>query len=424
MKTFSLSALVCAAAASVVSAGDKYIPLDGCAENEGGTLGDRHRNCDAKCCAELCDAHPECNSFSLFGVAKICYLKTRCITPSEPVKVNKYVTWYKSCGDEPLDIADADPRLKSAIAATEQSSVEEILSQIHSYCVQELYTDKYQSKSGALMGSKIVKSNMEDPHSTKCSNADWLRSISKLDWKHDDYTALIQRENPCGAGKMYHILNSGIGSWVSNVANLLYTHSQLPNGPKKTLAFRDQRDRPQERWDLLFSHELPLCPKFEGKSTPFVRPNVIESLKSKNVCDYAATKMFFTQELWNTILRGALKDELNEQIDIHVAAMRKAAVGASGDGADFSGAYIGVHLRHKWEFKLQPPKLADVATLIRASAAQIDPFAHRDVSHADPQCFADEAHRVRETASSSLSPTMAFETPLRVPVWFEALLPQ
>ena len=134
--------------------------------------------------------------------------------------------------------------------------------------------------------------------------------------------------------------------------------------------------------------------------------------------------MFFTQELWNTILRGALKDELNEQIDIHVAAMRKAAVGASGDGADFSGAYIGVHLRHKWEFKLQPPKLADVATLIRASAAQIDPFAHRDVSHADPQCFADEAHRVRETASSSLSPTMAFETPLRVPVWFEALLPQ
>lgn len=227
--TFSLTALVCAAAAaSAASAGNKYIPLDGCAETEGDTLGDRHRNCDATCCAALCDAHPECNSFSLFGVAKICYLKTRCILPSEPVKVNKYVTWYKSCGEDPLDIAAADPRLKSAITATDESPVGEILDQIHSYCVEELYTDKYKSKSGALMGSKIVKSNMEDPHSTKCSNADWLRSISKLDWKRDDFKALIEGEKPCEAGKMYHILNSGIGSWVSNVANLLYTHSQLP----------------------------------------------------------------------------------------------------------------------------------------------------------------------------------------------------
>lgn len=114
--------------------------------------------------------------------------------------------------------------------------------------------------------------------------------------------------------------------------------------------------------------------------------------------------MFFTQELWNTILRGALKDDLNEQVELHVAAMRKAAVGASDGGAsDFSGAYIGIHLRHKWEFKLQPPKLADVAKLIRASAAQIDPFAHRDVSHADPQCFADEAHRVSCLAADERS---------------------
>ena len=41
--------------------------------------------------------------------------------------------------------------------------------------------------------------------------------------------------------------------------------------PTKTISFRDERNRPSERWDLLFEHKLPLCKNFEGKSTPFVR---------------------------------------------------------------------------------------------------------------------------------------------------------
>ena len=67
----------------------KYFPLEGCAVEEGETLSGPHRQCDVTCCRQRCDRNPRCHSFSMFGVAKVCYLKDRCIAPTDAVKVNK-----------------------------------------------------------------------------------------------------------------------------------------------------------------------------------------------------------------------------------------------------------------------------------------------------------------------------------------------
>jgi len=86
------------------------------------------------------------------------------------------------------------------------------------------------------------------------------------------------------------------------------------------------------------------------------------------------------------MLRGALKTELKNAVDEHVRIIRNMGQGKSAQ-LQFSGAYIGLHLRHKWEFKLQPPKLIDVATLVKATAQQINPFAHLEIEDSDPTCF-------------------------------------
>ena len=111
----------------------------------------------------------------------------------------------------------------------------EILKEIHSWCVEELYTDKYKEKSGALMGSKVVKADMESPDSTFCSNAGWKASEEKLaldEQKH--FKDLFNNDDPCAAGKMYHYVGAGVGSWVSNIANVMYTHSIM--SPVRTVA--------------------------------------------------------------------------------------------------------------------------------------------------------------------------------------------
>jgi hypothetical protein len=366
----------------------KYVPLEGCARDEGNTLAGPFKGCDGLCCQDKCDSEPRCNSISLFSVAKVCYLKDKCITPAEPVKINKYTTWYKSCSGAE-NVEAKDPRFVSAISVGADASVGEIIQQLHSYCTEELYTDKYKSKSGALMGSKTVKQNMESRESTRCSNADWRQSISKLDLNDDIFYNLVPKGNPCDADKVYHYVMAGIGSWVSNLANVMYTQAiaKGPNGG--TIAFRDQRNRHIERWDLLFEHEMPICMDYEQKSTPFVRPDPIERLKIKSVCDYAATKMFFTRHIWQMMSRGQLKNELKDSVAKHIQTIRAAAQGTAKH-VEYSGAYIGLHLRHKWEFKLQPPKLVDVATLVKSVANQINPFSHFELEDANPTCFANE----------------------------------
>jgi len=221
MKVFAC--LVLSALLQLAPCSASYLPLDGCAVEEGKTLAGPFRECDLLCCQEKCDKHAECNSVSIFGVAKICYLKDRCVSSTDEVKINKYTTWYKPC-DGKAD-RGSDPRFQSAIDVDETASVQEILKQIHAYCVEELYTDKWKSKSGALMGSKTVKQNMEDPQSTHCSNAQWRQSISKLDLQDSSFDDLFKYEDPCQADKVYHYVMSGIGSWVSNLANVMYTHA-------------------------------------------------------------------------------------------------------------------------------------------------------------------------------------------------------
>ena len=56
--------------------------------------------------------------------------------------------------------------------------------------------------------------------------------------------------------------------------------------------------------------------------------------------------------------------------------------GASGN--DNLPPYIGVHLRHKWEFKLTPPRVSQVAEVLRAIVMQLDPTQHSELHDATP----------------------------------------
>ena len=103
----------------------KYVPLDGCAIEEGSTVKGPIKQCDAECCQRKCDANPQCNSISVFGVGKICYLKSGCIAPDAKLKVNKYTTWIKDCDGLEVDLnpAEHDLRYQSEIDVDETASV-------------------------------------------------------------------------------------------------------------------------------------------------------------------------------------------------------------------------------------------------------------------------------------------------------------
>ena len=180
-------------------------------------------------------------------------------SPSDPVKLTtNYVTWYKPCDhrgssgqNDKSGTAAAttttstttttttaataaatastnDQARRSndvgAVAAGQPQevslSVREILRQIHQYCIEELHTTKYQSKPGASLGGDAIKKDMEDPDSTHCSNADWQLSSKRLGLTDQLFRDVYQRDDPCQAGKMYHFVFAGIGSWISNIANI------------------------------------------------------------------------------------------------------------------------------------------------------------------------------------------------------------
>ncbi len=126
-------------ATDAAAAAETYFPLEGVAVEEGETLAGPIQACDLACCQAKCDADPKCHSISVLPGAHKCYLKDRCLTPDEPVKINKYQTWFKPCAGAPVaDPTAMDPRFQSAITATPDDTIDEILRQLHAFSMLEL----------------------------------------------------------------------------------------------------------------------------------------------------------------------------------------------------------------------------------------------------------------------------------------------
>lgn len=415
----------------------EYVPLGGLVANEGATVGEPILNCGIECCKRHCDQNDLCNSFSLHGRAKICYLKDACVNndASQNIQLSKYTTWKATSCVDPVTnerrlravenakkaaALDAERKAKaeqrarlrkptqqhtenvevssggdvrstgSSRTLPQSSNLLEQLRRIHQHCISEMYTNKWDGKAGSNLGSPTVKKAIQNPESTFCTNADWESAMKRLNFSPDNdsrYRALFPpSSDPCSADQLYHYVGSGIGSWVSNIANLLY----VADSQHKTLGFRDQRPlpdgttKPNQRYELLFGHEFPECTAaVETKTRVMVLPSPAERLKQKDVCEYAAMKHFFSAKIWQTVSNGALGAEVKAEVAKELNAMR-ALLDPQKTAAEGSVPFIGLHLRHKWEFKLTPPEITDVANLLRTVVSEVDFETHRELADATP----------------------------------------
>jgi hypothetical protein len=451
-----------------------YEQLGGLAADEGTTVAGPIANCDLACCQRRCDAEPKCHSITLNVRAKACYLKDRCLTEADKASAtstSSYVS-YRAAGCHgqqerpqhlkqqhesasvtvPTATATATataatasttttPQITTTAAAATTTTattatapgergahLTDILEIIHTYCIQELHTDKWSNMAGSNLGSPQVKRDMEDRASTFCSSADWRRSMAAQGYElynTSRFDALFPASgsDPCSADHLFHYVGSGIGSWVSNIGNIMYAM----DAQRKTIGFRDQTPQADgttqanERYGLLFGYKYPECTAPNAKKTQvMIQVNEAERLKSRSTCDYAAMKHFFSWHMWRTVREGPLGDRLRLAVDRHLDVVRAAAAGAAaaadtgtcgggGDageacaaGSDSSNSksdgsssistaaapgtvpYIGLHFRHKWEFKLTPPRPADVAELLRSVVTHIDPTAHKELADIAP----------------------------------------
>ena len=392
---------------SVKSGIAKFMQLGSLAADEGGTVDGPILNCGAECCQQRCREHAQCNSFSLHESAKLCYLKDRCIsTMNLKGGRSEYKTWKADvCNVTPSttpSVTQGKPAAQvSAVKATltkdnskplsskptqSGESLNYILTQIHAHSVAEMYTDKWEGKAGSNLGSPFVKKMLEDKTKTFCTNADWRASTVRLGYTKANtarYRALFPSKgaDPCSADQLYHYVGSGIGSWVSNIANVMHTNDIA----QKTISFRDQRANPDgttnknPRYNSLFGHEFPECVAAGAKKTRvMVLPNDAGRLKDKNVCDYAAMKHYYAYQMWETMRGGELKEDLAKQVQEQLGTMLLEAGDSDGlDGVDDTTwqsagvPFIGLHLRHKWEFKLTPPDTEHVAAALRAVVAEV-----------------------------------------------------
>ena len=72
--------------------------LNGVAETEGRTVG-KSSGQTLEQCKALCDGNKQCHSIAFGGKDNQCYLKDKCISPSEPKKDRKnFQTYYKEEG--------------------------------------------------------------------------------------------------------------------------------------------------------------------------------------------------------------------------------------------------------------------------------------------------------------------------------------
>eukprot|EP00750_Incisomonas_marina_P015062 INCI18067.3.p1 GENE.INCI18067.3~~INCI18067.3.p1 ORF type:complete len:334 (-),score=55.90 INCI18067.3:125-1126(-) len=227
-------------------------------------------------------------------------------------------------------------------------------------------------------------------------------SMHNFTMLHCRFRALFpaQTGDPCSADQLYHYTGSGVGSWVSNIGNIL--HAADIQGT--TIGFRAQRPNddgttpPNLRYELMLGHQFPECTRALHsnesatalKTRIMVVPNQAERLCARSPCDYAAMKHFFSFHLWQSVVMGPLGGDMDVALGQQYEALRSAfrpmdgvaPRGASGN--DNLPPYIGVHLRHKWEFKLTPPRVSQVAEVLRAIVMQLDPTQHSELHDATP----------------------------------------
>lgn len=147
----------------------------------------------------------------------------------------------------------------------------------------------------------------------------------------------------------------------------------------------------------MLGHQFPECTRALHsnesatalKTRIMVLPNQAERLCARSPCDYAAMKHFFSYHLWQSVVTGPLRGDINVALGRQYEAIRSAfqpVKGAPRSSPDDDGLppYIGVHLRHKWEFKLTPPRVSQVAEVLRSIVVQLDPTQHTELRSAAP----------------------------------------
>lgn len=75
--------------------------LGGVAKDEGLSLESPSQKCDLQCCQNACDTSINCNSFA--HTRNTCFLKDKCVVPSEQTKSSAYKTYYRAGIDCPRD---------------------------------------------------------------------------------------------------------------------------------------------------------------------------------------------------------------------------------------------------------------------------------------------------------------------------------
>ena len=266
-------------------------------------------------------------------------------------------------------------------------TIQHLQIQMHAFAVREMRSGKFNDKPGALLGSQELRAQIQSRAGPVCSRQRWRRAIESSGLTQattfDRIFALGIGDgdksggpgivsvggNQCNADQLYHFVGSGPGSWISNIVNVIY-NCHAANQTCSWYVGDPRRDRfMAARWETLFEHRLPLCrapyPLTDSKrSRPMVRPDGMAALKKKDVCAYAATRSFFTRQLWDILTTApAMRAEYVRRQRRQAAVLAALAavatpettetdtgVGSAGNGEkphQTVPQYIGVHLRHK-----------------------------------------------------------------------------
>lgn len=134
----------------------------GVADDEGNTVA-YVKPCDLDCCKKECDAEPNCFSFS--HRLNYCYLKDRCLKPTDPWSSAKYTSWFTTCKDKESAKAGTSTGVKHDVLTIRDPTVGGLPSRNHQTSVDVEIARKelgLKPKNGADMATptKIVVGNV------------------------------------------------------------------------------------------------------------------------------------------------------------------------------------------------------------------------------------------------------------------------
>ena len=263
---------------------------------------------------------------------------------TQPVNGNDGI---EVCADENC-VAAEDAACVAADIVEQDVAVQALLSRMHAYCTEEMDTEKYKKKPGGQLGSQFVRNSIKNPDLDYCSHANWRQSNLELGLsKETAWDPIFQfGEDPCKADIVFKFVGSGLGSWVSNLGNVLYQCQDqgqtctfhLGNPMHSLLA---------ERFEELFGHEIRGCDEetFDAKAKVMVSPGYMASMKRQFPCKYASVRQFFTEQLFRSMMTGAIGSAVEEQVAENLALLREQYTGSLPKDDDVP--FIAVHVRNK-----------------------------------------------------------------------------